>query len=370
MKIYQTPIIIFISTVVLLIFKNIAFGKMETKMSTQNILNAPSVYELKANYDLEATLFPPVAPLSEQYLKVSDLHQIWVVEYGNPQGIPMIVVHGGPGAGISSNEPRYADPKKYRIIAFDQRGAGRSLPHGEMKENSTQYSIEDMEKIRKHFNIDKWVLFGGSWGSTLSVAYGEAHPDKCLGFILRGVFLATDLAIQNLWTGMKDTYPEAWDEMVNFLPLQEQKNVMLSFNNLLMNPDKKINVPAARAFMKYDFICATLQDNPRLNAELDSDELVLGIARAFAYYSVNHFFLKPNQLINQTSKINHLPATIVQGRYDVICRPEMAYELHKKWPKSKLVFVNDAGHSALEPGTAKELVSATNEFATILEASF
>ncbi len=334
---------------------------------SDNIINASSVYELKSKHDLESILFPSPTPLSEQYLKVSDLHQIWVVEYGNPQGIPMLIVHGGPGIGISPNEPRYADPKKYRIIAFDQRGAGRSLPHAEMKENSTQHSIEDMEKIRKHFNIDKWVLFGGSWGSALSLAYGETHPERCLGFILRGVFLATERAIQNLWTGMKDIYPEAWDEMITLLSLQERKNVMLSFYTLLRHSDKKINMPAARAFMKYDLICATLLDNPRLNSQLDNEDLILGIARAFAYYSVNHFFLKPEQLINQSSKISHLPAVIVQGRYDIICRPEMAYALHKEWPKSKLVFINDAGHSALEPGIAKELVASTNELFTLLE---
>lgn len=335
--------------------------------ASNNIINAPSVYDLKPNHSLEAILFPETAPIIEQYLQVSDLHKIWFAEYGNPKGIPMIVVHGGPGAGISSNEPRFADPNKYRIIVFDQRGAGRSKPSTEMKDNSTQHSIEDMEKIREHLKIDKWVLFGGSWGSTLSLAYGQAHPERCLGFVLRGVFLASDQAAQNLWVGMRDLYPEAWDEMISFLPNQNRQNIMLGFYDLLMNADKKISVPAAKAFMKFDIVCATLLESAELQKELQDDDLILNIARAFAYYSVNHFFLKPEELITQTPKINHLPAIIVQGRYDAICRPEMAYELHKNWPKSKLIFVNDAGHSAREPGIAKQLIAATDELSTILE---
>lgn len=331
-----------------------------------NIVNAPSVYDLKPDHSLGAILFPEASPHYEQYLQVSDLHQIWFAEYGNPNGIPMIVVHGGPGAGISSNEPRFADPNKYRIIVFDQRGAGRSKPAAEMKDNSTQHSIEDMEKIRKHLNIDKWVLFGGSWGSTLSLAYGQAHPDRCLGFVLRGVFLGSDEAAQNLWVGMRDLYPEAWDEMITFLPTQSRKNILLGFYDLLMNTDKKVSVPAAKAFMKFDIICATLLESPELQQELLDDDLILNIARAFAYYSVHHFFLKQDELIAKTPTINHLPAIIVQGRYDAICRPEMAYELHKNWPKSKLIFVNDAGHSAREPGIAKQLVAATNELSHVV----
>lgn len=347
-------------------FNHIALGKAQMN-TTNNIVNAPSVYELKPLHHLDAILFPQTPPITEQFLQVSDLHQIWFAEYGNPKGIPMIVVHGGPGAGISPNEPRYADPNKYRIIVFDQRGAGHSKPSAEMQENSTQHSIEDMEKIREHLKIDKWVLFGGSWGSTLSLAYGQAHPDRCLGFVLRGVFLASDQAAQNLWVGMRDLYPEAWDEMIRFLPQQNRKNIMLSFYDLLMNSDKNISVPAAKAFMKFDIICATLLEDDSLLTELNEDDFILNIARAFAYYSVNHFFLKPGELITNTQQINHLPAIIVQGRYDVICRPEMAYELHKNWPKSKLIFVNDAGHSAREPGIAKQLVAATNELSTMLE---
>lgn len=358
--------ILLVITGISLGLNNMALGKAQMN-TTNNILNAPSVYELKPNHTLEAVLFPQTPAIVEQYLQVSDLHQIWFAEYGNPKGIPMIVVHGGPGAGISPNEPRYADPNKYRIIVFDQRGAGHSKPSAEMKENSTQDSIADMEKIRQHLKIDKWVLFGGSWGSTLSLAYGQAHPDRCLGFVLRGVFLGSEQAAQNLWVGMRDLYPEAWDEMISFLPQQNRKNIMLSFYDLLMNSDKNISVPAAKAFMKFDIICATLLENELLLTELQEDDVILNIARAFAYYSVNQFFLRPNELIANTPKINHLPAIIVQGRYDAICRPEMAYELHKNWPKSKLIFVNDAGHSAREPGIAKQLVAATDELSIILK---
>jgi proline iminopeptidase len=346
----------------------IAQGKSQMNLPSRQVIHTESVYQLKPNHDLDTILFPITAPLTEHYLKVSELHEIWIAEYGNPKGIPMLVVHGGPGAGVSPNESRYADPKKYRMIVFDQRGAGNSRPFGEMKENSTQDSINDIEKIRKYLKIDKWVLFGGSWGSTLSLAYGQAHPESCLGFILRGVFLASEQATQNLWVGMKDMYPDAWDDMVSFLPPNERSNIELGYYHLLMNSDKKISVPAAHAFMKYDLICSTLLNNPLLESKLNNDDFILGIARTFTHYSVNQFFLKPNQLLTDVGKINHLPAIIVQGRYDVICRPEMAYDLHKLWPKSKLVFVNDAGHSALEPGIAKELVSATNEFFTKLGA--
>jgi proline iminopeptidase len=336
-------------------------------ITQQNNITIPkSVYELKVSN--EEILFPAIKPTHEGYLKVSDSYQIWHAEYGNPKGVPIVIVHGGPGAGCGDNDMRFFDPKHYRIILFDQRGAYRSKPFAEINENSTQDLIEDMEKLRKHLNIEKWVLFGGSWGSTLSLAYGEAHPERVLGFILRGVFLGRDHERDNIWDGMQDTFPEVWEEYVKFLPENEHKDLMISYYKRLINPDPKIHMPAARSFLKYDFTAAFLMhDNKRTEKMIKDDKLTLGCVKIFAHYSVNKFFFKENQILDNLSKIKHLPAVIVQGRYDTICRAKSAYELHKNWPGSELNFIQDAGHSAYEPGITRALVEATEKMKGVIK---
>lgn len=324
------------------------------------ILVPESVYSL--NTTLEEILFPALTSFNEDYLKVSDIHFLWYGEYGNSQGIPILVVHGGPGAGCGPNDMRYFDPKIYHIILLDQRGANRSKPAAEIKENTTKHLIEDMETLRKHLGINKWVLFGGSWGSALSLAYGEAYPESCLGFILRGIFLGNKAEYRQLWYGMKDVFPVEWEEMVSFLPLAEQNDLISAYNIRLIDQDPGIHMPAAQSFVKYDLSASFLKDGPQWAEKiLKNDIIVLALARLFTHYCTQHFFFEDNQLINNVHKISHLPCIIVQGRYDIVCRLHSAYALHKAWTGSQLTIVSDSGHAAIEPGNAKALVEATKE---------
>lgn len=313
-------------------------------------------------YTLEDVLYPALKPFDEGYLKVSDIHQIYFAEYGNPKGIPVVNVHGGPGAGSGANDMRFFDPKYYRIILLDQRGAKRSKPFASIKENTTAHLISDLEKLRKALKIDKWLVFGGSWGSALALAYGQAHPKQCLGFVLRGIFLGNEEEYLQVWYGMQDIFPEAWEEFNNFIPDSERKDLVTAYYKRLINPNPKIHMPAAQAFIKYDFSCATLLIDPiKIKKRLEDEVLVLGLARIFAHYSMNKFFFTQNQLLNGVKKIAHLPAIIVHGRYDVICRVKSAYKLHQNWPASELVIVPDAGHSSLEPSVARALVNAAKK---------
>lgn len=332
-------------------------GKINQIPPTFTITN--SQYILKNT--LEEILFPKIKPYNQGYLRVSKLHSIWHAEYGNPRGIPVVVVHGGPGFGCSDTDMRYFNPKHYRIILFDQRRAKRSKPFAEMKENTTQNLISDMEKLRKHLKVTKWLIFGGSWGSALSILYGQAYPKSCLGFILRGIFLGREAEYLQLWYGMQDIFPEAWDEFINFLPTNERNDLIKSYYKRVMDPNPKTHMPAAYAFIKYDVTCSTLKHDPkRINKVLKDKITVLGLSRTFIHYCTKKFFLEENQILKNLTKVSHLPAIIIHGRYDIICRPKSAYELHKNWPKSQLIFVQDAGHSTIEPGIVKAFIEATN----------
>lgn len=315
------------------------------------------------NVQLENLLYSPHLPINENYLSVSDLHEVWFAEYGNKNGIPVLFVHGGPGGGTSDNDARFFDPSVFRIIRFDQRGCGRSRPHAEIKENTTQDLIADMEKIREHLGISSWILFGGSWGSCLSLAYGQAHPDKVKGFVLRGIFLGTKMEYMKLWHEMGDFYPEVFKEYRDFIPEHERHNLCEAYHRRLMNPDPLIHLPAAKAFYKYDVICATLIDKKDL-VELDDMERVVALSKLFAHYCVNNFFFEPDQLMNNLHHIHHRPAYIVHGRYDMICRPSTAFKLYENWPGSHLWMVPDAGHSLYEVGIAKATMEACKKIGT------
>ncbi|KTC68255.1 proline iminopeptidase [Legionella birminghamensis] len=308
----------------------------------------------------ETYLFPAIKPYKEDYLSVSSLHKLWYAEYGNPKGRPVVVLHGGPGAGCGDNDMRFFDPAYWRIILLDQRGAKRSQPFGEMRENTTQDLIADLERLREHLQIKQWLVFGGSWGSALALAYGEAHPDKVTGFILRGIFLGRQRESNQLLYGMRDTFPDAWQEFSDFIPAEKRDDLGDAYYQLVMNTDPGIALPAAKALMKYDLTCSFIKlGQTQLNALLSDDKLVLGIAKAFIYYNKNHFFLKENQLLDNIGKINHLPLIIVHGRYDTVTRASTAFELHQAWPNSRLVFADASGHSAMEINVTKELVKAT-----------
>jgi proline iminopeptidase len=308
------------------------------------------------------TKFLAPQPLHEEYLQVSTVHRLWYAEYGNPNGAAVLVLHGGPGAGCSLHDLTLFDLTYWRVILLDQRGAGRSLPFTDLKENTTKDLIDDIERLRAHLMIKQWTMFGGSWGSALALAYGEAHPNRVNGFILRGIFLARAEETKQIWRGMSTLFPDAWQEMVNFLPKEEQENLEQSFYQRILNPERHIALPAAKALMKYDLTCAYLTVEPKaLQDMLDNEVLILGVATLFSHYASHHFFLQSNQLLDNIDKINHLPLIIVNGRYDVITPPQTAFLLHTKWPGSILHLVDAAGHSALESPIAAALLKATEE---------
>lgn len=307
----------------------------------------------------DISLYPEIEPFHEGYLQVSDLHSIYYAQFGNPEGVPVVTSHGGPGSQCYPSWTSFFDPEFYHIIMFDQRGAGRSKPFAEMCDNSPQHSIADMEKLRNHLSIDKWVLFGGSYGSFLSILYGETHPERCLGFILRGIFLGRQNDYEHLFYGMKAHYPEEWERMICLLPEEEKSDILTSLFKRVMDPDPNIHLAAARAFMRFDTYCAHLvTDDDTIEKVYQDDTGTLGIGRAFIYYSAHRFFVEENQILQNLSSISHLPLIIVQGRYDLICPPMVAYELYKHWPKSDLWFVSDAGHSSKEVGISQALKEA------------
>jgi proline iminopeptidase len=309
--------------------------------------------------EIPSVLFPPIQPNRHGMLKVDELHTIYWEEVGNPQGVPVLFLHGGPGAGLSPQHRRFFDPAYYRVILFDQRGAGKSTPLGEWRDNTTQLLIEDIETLREKFEIDQWLVFGGSWGSTLALAYGEAHPERCLGFVLRGIFLCTATEIDWFLHGVQWFYPELYDEFVAPIPLAERGELLQAYTRRMLSDDPKLFWPAARAWSRFEGRRVFLLPQEE---ELASDTLDLGVGRLESHYMANLGFLEPDQLLGNVSRIAHLPAVIVQGRYDVICPPVSAYRLHQAWPGYRLRMVPDAGHGALEAGIAAALVAATEQF--------
>jgi len=305
------------------------------------------------------SLFPPILPIRQGMMAVDELHTIYWEEVGNPEGIPVLFLHGGPGAGLSPQHRRFFDPHGYRVILFDQRGAGKSTPLGEWRNNTTQLLIEDIERLRTMSGIERWLVFGGSWGSTLALAYGEAHPERCLGFILRGFFLCTAAEIDWFLHGVQWFYPELYDEFVALIPEAERSELLQAYARRLLCNDPQVYWPAARAWSRFEgrrvFLLPQDEDQP-------SDTLDLGVGRLESHYMANDGFLSDDQLIRNLGQIAHLPAVIVQGRYDVICPPLSAYRLQRAWPGAKLRMIPDAGHGALEIGIARALVAATEQF--------
>lgn len=310
-------------------------------------------------------LFPPIAPLRTKRLEVGDGHLLYIEEIGNPDGIPVVFLHGGPGAGISPTHRRMFDPALFRVILFDQRGAGQSRPFAETRANSTWHLVKDMELIRETFEIDRWIVFGGSWGSTLGLAYGICHPERCLGFVLRGIFLGSDAEVDWFINGMGRFFPEAWDRFRHFLPATERADLLAGYAKRLMDPSPSMAIPAAEAWSSYENSCATLR------AELrgGGGRMALSLARLEAHYFVHHCFLKDRQLLDNIARLEGVPAVIVQGRHDVICPPDTAATLAKAWDSAELVMVEDAGHSAFEPGILKALISGLARMASRVEAA-
>jgi proline iminopeptidase len=313
-------------------------------------------------------LHPPIEPYQTGRLRLDDIHSMYWEQSGNPRGLPVVFLHGGPGAGATPVHRRFFDPRRYRIVVFDQRGAGRSSPVGELACNTTRHLIADMETLRESLGIDQWLVFGGSWGSTLALAYGEAHPERCLGFVLRGIFLAREHEIDWFLYGLRTVFPEAWRKFVAPIPEAERGDLLHAFHRRLTDPDPAVHLPAARAWSTYEGSCSTLVPSPETVAAFGEANMAYGLARIETHYFIEDPFLKEDCLLRDLARIRHLPATIVQGRYDMICPIATADELARAWPEAEYVIVPDAGHSALDPGIRAALVRATESFLDKLEA--
>ena len=307
-------------------------------------------------------LFPPLEPARSGMLQVDALHALYWEECGRHDGIPVVFLHGGPGSGSSPKHRRFFDPQAYRIIVYDQRGAGRSRPLGELRDNSTAHLVADLEALRRHMGVERWLVFGGSWGSTLALAYAQAHPQCCLGLVLRGIFLCRDSEIDWFLRGMRNIHPEAWDRFAAHLPLQERGDLLHAYYRRLIDPDPSVHMAAARAWSRYEGACSTLLPDPETAAHFDDDTVALGLARIEAHYFVNHAFLPDKALLDNAPRLHGIPGIIVQGRYDVVCPIVSAHELHAAWPQAQYRIIPDAGHSAWEPGTLSALMEATQRF--------
>ena len=309
------------------------------------------------------SLYPPINPYEIGWLPVSTLHTLYWEQCGNPNGIPVLFLHGGPGGGCSPRHRRFFDPAVYRIVLFDQRGAGKSVPAGECHDNTTQRLVEDIEVLRQMLGIQHWLVFGGSWGSTLGLAYGQAHPECCLGFILRGIFLARQTEVQWFMYGMRQVFPEAWQHFAQLVPPEEQSDLLSAYAQRLFDPNPEVHLPFSRAWGHYEGSCSNLlASNAALSAaHLESNNVALSLARLECHYMRHGAFLPEGELLRQLPRISHLPCTIVQGRYDMVCPIVTADELHKNWPGAHYVVVPDAGHSAWEPGISAALVAACEQ---------
>ncbi|HEX7634151.1 MAG TPA: prolyl aminopeptidase [Noviherbaspirillum sp.] len=307
-------------------------------------------------------MFPPIEPYRSGMLAVDDIHTLYWEECGNPHGEPVLFLHGGPGGGTSPRHRRFFDPAHYRIVLFDQRGAGKSTPLGEYRNNTTQLLIADIERIRTMLGIGQWLVFGGSWGSTLALAYGQAHPERCLGFVLRGIFLCTPAEIDWFLNGIRWFFPEVHEEFVAPIPQEERGDLLRAYAKRLFSEDPAVYVPAARSWSRYEGSCLFLRPDPAAIADFSSDVVSLGIGRLEAHYFLHNGFFTEDQLVSNVDYISHLPAVIVQGRYDVVCPPLSAKRLSAAWPEAKFHMIADAGHSGYEPGIATALVEATEQF--------
>lgn len=310
-------------------------------------------------------LYPEIEPYRTHRLAVDDIHELHIEECGNPDGLPVVFLHGGPGAGVSPYHRRFFDPKRYRIVLFDQRGAGKSTPHAELRDNTTWHLVADIETIRKHFGIERWVVFGGSWGSTLALAYAQTHPERAIGLLLRGIFLGRPGEIRwfnELDGGASWIFPERWAHYLAHIPEQERGDMIEAYWRRLDSDDESVRLAAAKAWGYLEGGSTTLLHDPEEPGNYEDPQVALGVARAEVHYFRHGAFLEPGQLLRDVGRIRHIPATIVQGRYDIICPAKSAYDLANAWPEADLRIVL-AGHSAADPAIVDALVAATDALA-------
>ena len=311
-------------------------------------------------------LFPPIESFQSGTLALDAAHRMYYEQSGNPRGVAVVFLHGGPGAGASAVHRQFFDPAFWRIVVYDQRGAGRSTPLGSLENNTTPHLIEDLERLRKHLGIDRWVVFGGSWGSTLALAYAEHHRNRCLGLVLRGIFLCRASEIEWFLYGLKAIFPEPWRTFSGFIRAEDRGNLLEAYHKLLTDPDPAVHLPAARTWSVYEGSCSTLLPNPALVADFATDRVALGLARIEAHYFKHGIFLPPDFLLQNVERIRSIPCVIVQGRYDIVCPAISADDLHRAWPEAEYEVIADAGHSAFEPGIRSRLVAATERFKSLV----
>ncbi|UJB69946.1 prolyl aminopeptidase [Acaryochloris sp. 'Moss Beach'] len=312
-------------------------------------------------------LYPVITPYTTGKLQVSDLHTLHYEEVGNPQGKPAIFLHGGPGGGIDPVYRQYFDPQEWRLVLFDQRGCGQSTPHAELKENTTWDLVRDIETLRQHLDIDQWVVFGGSWGSTLALAYSQTHPESCKGLILRGIFMLRHQELKWFYQeGASNIFPDAWEAYLQPIPLEERQDLISAYYRRLTSNDPNIQLEAAKAWSVWEATTSKLLPDPELQEKCGEDTFATAFARIECHYFMNKGFLDTeDQLMRGCDRIQHLPIVIVQGRYDVVCPVISAWELHQQLPQSELQIIADAGHSITEPGIRNALIEATDRFAQI-----
>ena len=310
------------------------------------------------------TLYPPIEPYDTGTLGVSPVHTVYYEQCGNPEGKPVVFLHGGPGGGIVPEYRRYFDPKAYRVVLFDQRGSGRSTPHAELEENTTWKLVEDIETLRERLGVETWHVFGGSWGSTLALAYAETHPDRVRSLTLRGIFLCRPQEIRWFYQeGASWIFPDVWEEYEKVIPAEERGDFVSAYYRRLTDADEAVRLEAARAWSVWEGSTSKLFFDYSSIEKFADPDFALAFARIECHYFMNNaFFPTDNYLIENVGKIRHIPAVIVQGRYDVVCPIKSAWELHRAWPEADLRVVPDAGHSVTEPGIVHELVEATDRF--------
>lgn len=307
-------------------------------------------------------LFPPITPYSSGFMEVDGGHNLYWEQSGNPDGVPVILLHGGPGAGATPTHRRFFDPDHYRVIIFDQRGCGRSYPLGSLQNNTTARLVTDIEALRERLSVERWHIFGGSWGSTLAMLYAARHPERCLSMILRGIFLCEQAEIDWFLYGMKTVFPEAWEQFAGLLPESEQKDLLGGYYARLTGTDENIRMEAAIRWSLYEGACSLLLPNYETITTDEQKAHALALARIEAHYFRNEVISTENSLLAKIDRMRRIPAIIAHGRYDIICPMETAYRLHKAWPEADYVVVPDSGHSALDPAMRSRLIEATEIF--------
>ncbi|MGD8175793.1 prolyl aminopeptidase [Marinimicrobium sp. ARAG 43.8] len=310
------------------------------------------------------TFYPEIKPYQRHQVPVPGGHELYVDESGNPDGIPVLFVHGGPGGGCGKYDRRYFDPELYRIILFDQRGSGRSTPHASLENNTTPDLVADMEVIRARLGVEKWALFGGSWGSTLSLVYAETYPERVLGLILRGIFLCRPKDLQWFYQGgAAQVFPDYWQDFLQPIAEADRGDLIHAYYRLLTGDNDLLKMGAAKAWSLWEGRCATLRPNHDVVESFAKPHKALSLACIEAHYFVNHAFLEPDQIVNRAHRLSGLPGTIIHGRYDMVCPLDNAFALQKAWPEAELQIVREAGHSSSEPGIVDALVRATDALA-------